>query len=111
MQQHACPPQFDTNPLTKIWQLVTTSHILITNFPKYVKLVELAMVQMVGNMEDEFFFSFMAFMKSKLHNRLTTQLLFVVWMFTQRFYIIQNFPYEECIEQWRVAHHCYYYDG
>ncbi len=69
---------------------MTTSHIMITSFPKYVKLVELAMVQMVGNMEDERCFSFMAFMKSKLHNRLTTQLLFLVWMFTQRFYIIHN---------------------
>jgi hypothetical protein len=52
-------PPFDTNPLTKIWQLVTTSRILITNFPKYVKLVELTMVQMVGNMEDERCLSFL----------------------------------------------------
>jgi hypothetical protein len=71
---------------------------LITNFPKYNKLVELVLVQIVGNVEDERCLYFLAFMKSKFHNRLTTWLLFVVQMFTQHFYIIHNFPYEECIE-------------
>jgi hypothetical protein len=37
-------PPFDTNPLTKMWHLVTTSHILVYNFLEYVKLVEMAMV-------------------------------------------------------------------
>jgi hypothetical protein len=35
---------FDTNPLTRIWCLVTRSQILPSNFLEYVKLVELAMV-------------------------------------------------------------------
>jgi hypothetical protein len=37
-------PPFDTNPLTRMWHLVTTFHILITSFLEYVKMAELAMV-------------------------------------------------------------------
>jgi hypothetical protein len=76
-------PPFDTNPLTKMWPLVTTSRILIYNFPKYVKLTKMAMVQIVGSVEDEHCFSTLVFMKSKLHNMLTTHLPFVVQIFAQ----------------------------
>jgi hypothetical protein len=31
-------PRFDTNPLTRMWHLVTTSQILFSNFLEYVKL-------------------------------------------------------------------------
>ncbi len=37
-------PPFDLNPLTKMGRLVTTSRILFSSFPEYVKLVELVMV-------------------------------------------------------------------
>jgi hypothetical protein len=37
-------PPFDTNPLTRMLRLVTTSQILVFSFLEYVKLVELAMV-------------------------------------------------------------------
>jgi hypothetical protein len=74
-------------------------------------LAEIAMVQIVGSVEDEHCFSMLAFMKSKLHNRLTTHLPLVVRMFAQWFYTLQNFAYVECIEQWRTTQHRYYYDG
>jgi len=37
-------PPFNINPLTNMWHLMTTFPIHVCNFPKYVKLVELAMV-------------------------------------------------------------------
>jgi hypothetical protein len=37
-------PSFDTNPLNRMWCLVTTFCILVANFLEYVKLVELAML-------------------------------------------------------------------
>jgi hypothetical protein len=101
----------DMNPLTRMWHLVTTSHILVTSFPEYVKLVELAMVQVIGSVDDKKCFSILTFMKYRFSNRLTTHLPFVVHMFAQHFYTIHNFPYLECIEQWSDAHDCYYYDG
>jgi hypothetical protein len=105
------PPPFDMNPLTKMWHLVTTSRILVTSFPKYVKLAELAMVQVIGSVEDKKCFSILTFMNSKFCNKLTTHLSFIVQMFVQRFYTIHNFPYKECIEQWSGAHNHYDYDG
>jgi hypothetical protein len=76
-----------------------------------VKLVELVMVQILGSVEDERCFSTLAFMKLKFHNRFITHLLIVVHMFTQQFYTLENFPYVECIEQWRTTGHQYCYDG
>ncbi len=91
-------PPFDINPLTRMWHLVTTSRLLVSNFPEYIKLAELAMVQIISNMEDEKCFSTLTFMKSKLHNKLITHLPIVVCMFAQQFYALENFPYAECIE-------------
>jgi hypothetical protein len=71
----------------------------------------MAIVQVVGNVKDECCFYMLAFMKSKLHNRLITHLPLVVWMFAQRFYILQNIPCAKCIGQWQVAQQRYCYDG
>jgi hypothetical protein len=76
-------PTFDTNPLTRMWCLVTTFRILVYNFPKYVKLTELAMVQIVGSVEDERCFFTLAFMKSELCNMFITHSPLVVLMFAQ----------------------------
>jgi hypothetical protein len=98
-------PPFDLNPLTKMRHLVTTSRVLSTSFPKYVKLAELVMVYIIGSVEDERFFFTLAFMKSKLHNKLTTHLPLVVHMFSQQLYTLQKFPCANYIEQWRETHH------
>jgi hypothetical protein len=42
---------------------MTTSWILISNFLEYGKLIELTMVQIMGNVEDEKCLSIVAFMK------------------------------------------------
>jgi hypothetical protein len=82
-----------------MWRLLIASQVLVCSFLKYVKLVEMAIVQIVGNVKDECCFFTLAFMKSKLRNKLTTHLPLVVWMFAHQFYILQNFPYAECIAQ------------
>jgi hypothetical protein len=84
-------PPFDINPLTKMWHLVTTFWILVCSFLEYVKLLEMAMVQTMGSVKNERCFSMLAFMKSKLHNKLTTYLPLVFQMFAQWFYTLQNF--------------------
>jgi hypothetical protein len=90
-------PSVYLNPLTKMWCLGTRFRVLSSSFLEYVKLVELAIVQIVGSMEDERCFSTLAFIKSKLQNRPTTHLPLVVRMFAEQFYILQNFPYGDCI--------------
>jgi zona occludens toxin (predicted ATPase) len=52
------------------------------------------MVQVSGSIEDERTFNNLAFMKSKLRNRLTTHLDLCVCMFTHNFYIVSKFPYD-----------------
>jgi hypothetical protein len=78
-------PPFDTNPLTMMWHLVITSQILVSNFLEYIKLVELAMVQIIGNMEDEKCLLTLVFMKSKLHNKFTIHFPIVVCMLHYNF--------------------------
>jgi hypothetical protein len=45
---------FDTNPLTRMWCFVTTSWVFVYDFPEYVKLAEMAMVQIVWKMKTVF---------------------------------------------------------
>jgi hypothetical protein len=60
------------------------------------------MILVVGSVENERYLSTLAFMKSKLHIRLTTHLSLVVFMFAQHFYTIQNFPYKNALNNENV---------
>ncbi len=64
------------------------------------RLVELAIVMVLGNVEDERTLSTFIFMKSKLRNRLTTHLDLVVKMYTQDFFTLQGFPFYMVIIEW-----------
>jgi len=70
--------------------------------PKYIKMVEIAVVQVIGSMEDEWCFSMFSFMKTKLRNQLTTHLDVVIHMFDSKFYTFENFPYNQAIEEWKI---------
>jgi hypothetical protein len=67
---------------------------------KYFKLVEIAIVQVLGNMEDEQTLSTLFFMKSKLQNGLNEHLPMVVNMYSQTFFTL-NFLYDEIFEKWQ----------
>jgi hypothetical protein len=51
-------------------------------------------------MEDENTFSIVNFMKFKLCNHLTTHLDLVVWMYAQKFYRLEIFPFYTTIKEW-----------
>ncbi len=55
------------------------------------------MVQILGLVEGERTFSNLAFMKSKLFNKLTTHLDLCVPMFTQNVYNVSIFPYDAAL--------------
>ncbi len=67
---------------------------------KFWKLVEITIVVVVGIMEDEQTFSKVNFMKSKFCNRLTTHLDLVVWIYVQKFYRLEIFPFYITIKEW-----------
>jgi len=58
---------------------------------KYIKLVDVVVVQVIGWTKNEHTFSTFSFMKSKLRNRLTTTHLdLMLYMFLQHFFTLKN---------------------
>ncbi|CAK9215925.1 unnamed protein product [Sphagnum troendelagicum] len=74
--------------------------------PEYVKLAEIALVQVIGSVEDARCFS-----KSKLRNCLTTHLDLVVQMFAHQFYTLENFPNPQAVAAWKEMQIRYGFDA
>jgi hypothetical protein len=68
---------------------------------EYMKLAKIAMGQMINSIKDERCFNNLDFIKSKLHNWLTTHLDLMVWMFAQQFYMLEKFSYPKVIATWK----------
>jgi len=72
----------DNNFVSRLWMKIISFPIMICKLSEYKKLVEIAMVQVLGFVEDERTFSNLTFMKNRLRNRLTTHLDVCVCMFS-----------------------------
>jgi hypothetical protein len=90
------------NPLTWLWKQLTSSQIVTHKIPKYIKIVEIVVLQIIGLVEDELCFNAFNFMKTKLRNKLMTHLDLVIRMFGQKNYTLENFPYSHAIEKWKT---------
>lgn len=55
----------------------------------------MAVVMVLGSVEDERTFSSVKFLKSPLRNSLDAHLNLVVGMYSQKMFTLKNFPYEE----------------
>jgi hypothetical protein len=88
------------NPFTCMRQVIHASQLLSNAFPKYLKMVEIAKVHVFGFVEDERCFNFATFSKNKVWNRLNNHLELVVSMYAQKFFTLNNFPYEDTYEMW-----------
>jgi hypothetical protein len=62
------------NPLTKMWKIIFQFTIIFRNISDYVKLTKIAMIQMLGSMEDEQVFNNLDFIKTKIRNQLIDNL-------------------------------------
>ncbi len=93
-------PPFDLNPLTCIWRIINASWVLTHSFLKYFKLAEMAIVHVLGNVENGHYFSSSAFLKNKLRATLHPYLPLVVGMYSQFFYILETFPYVATFDAW-----------
>lgn len=96
-------PPYDVNPLTKIWRVLDSNNSLTENFGEFLKLAEMALVHVIGSVEDERLFSSVAFLKSKLRNNLNEHIQVVVGMFSQRIFTLENFPYQSVFDDWYVT--------
>jgi hypothetical protein len=90
----------DLNPLTKLWRHLDSNVNLAKAFGEYVKLAEIAMIHVLGYVEDERAFSALTFLKDKVRNKLDDHLPVVIGMHAQQVYTLANFPYDKCFEQW-----------
>jgi len=61
-----------------------------------MKLVEMAIIHVLGSIEDECCFFVLLFLKDKVRNRLDSNLAAIVGMKVQQVYTLSTFPYEEC---------------
>ncbi len=93
-------PPPDCNPTTKMWARFIANVIVAHKLSKFFKLVEIAIVMVVGSVKDDKTFSTINFMKSKLCNHLTTHLDLVVQMYVQKFYKLKTFPFYTIIKEW-----------
>jgi hypothetical protein len=85
------------NLVMRLWTKISFFLILKHKLSKFMKLVEIVCVQVLGFVEDERCFFVMAFMKNKLRNWLTCHMDLCIRFFAQQFYTIGNFPFEDSI--------------
>ncbi len=95
--QWAMDQPMDVNPVSRLWKKLFPNALLCVQLVEFIKVAKLVVVQIMGSGEDENTFSTLTFMKTKLYNRLCEQLVLVVCMFAQPFYIINTFPYDVAI--------------
>lgn len=84
------PPNY--NHTTKLWGCLASNAIVAANFLEYLKLVELAIVMVLGSVENEKTFSIINFMKFNLCNHLTFHLDLVIILHAQKIYKLETFP-------------------
>jgi hypothetical protein len=77
----ALHPLLNYNPTTKLWGCLTLNAIMVEKLSKFMKLVEITIVMIIGNTIDKRSFSMISFTKFKFRNRLTTHLDLVVKMY------------------------------
>jgi hypothetical protein len=97
---------FDINLVTRMWRSIEANSFLRHSLNEYIKVAEIAIVMVLGSVQDERTFSMLMFMKNKLRNRLTTNLAMVVGMKSQSFFILNDFPYDTAYESWRDETKC-----
>ncbi len=85
--------KMNLNPMFCLWMKLFTNALLCVMFNKFMKVVELVVVQIMGIVEDEKAFNNMAFMKTSFTINCAKSWTFVVHMYDQQFYTIYNFPY------------------
>jgi hypothetical protein len=49
----ACEPPFTVNPMTKLWRTLDANSALVAHFLEYIKFAQIAMVHVLGSVEDE----------------------------------------------------------
>jgi hypothetical protein len=100
--QAAMSHSTNENPMSRLWRKLSSNGLMSAKLSEFMKVAEIAHVQVLGSVEDERTFSSLSFLKNKLRNRLTTHLDLVVRMFSHNFYTLNTFPYQVAISNWKA---------
>jgi hypothetical protein len=73
---------FHVNPLTRLWWALEAFRVLRHFFLEFFKLLEIAVIQMLGLVEEDKTFSTFSFMKSKLRICSNEHLNIIVGMYS-----------------------------
>jgi hypothetical protein len=92
---------YDINPVTRLWHSIDANSFLKLALSEYLIVAEMAVVMVLGSVQDERTFSTVSFMKSKLCNRLTTNLPLVCAFKNQNFFTLDTFPFDAAYDSWR----------
>jgi hypothetical protein len=66
------------NLVTRLWRSIEANNYFKHTLSEFIKIAEIAIVMVLGSVQDERTFSTVTFAKNKLRNRLTTNLGLVV---------------------------------
>ena len=88
------------NPVIKFWQKLGCNALLLSKLFEYMKLAHIAVTAVLGSCEDERTFLTLSFMKSKVINQLQGNLDTSNWMFSQGWYSLESFIYNQAYDIW-----------
>ena len=69
-------------------------------FSEYFNLAEVAIMHVLGNVEDERCFSSLSFLKDKSRNSLDVHLPLVVGMYSQKLFTLETFSFDATFDAW-----------
>jgi hypothetical protein len=83
-----CHQPITINPVTRLWRSIDANSYLRSSLSKFLKVAKIAIAMVLGFVQDERMFSTVSFMKSKMRNRLTTNLKLAVAFKSQNFFTL-----------------------
>jgi hypothetical protein len=91
----------DVSSFTRLWRSVDANSYLRHVLSEWLIVAKIAVVIVLGSVQDERTFGMVSFMKNRLRNRLSTNLGLVVRFKSQRFFSLDTFPYDSAYKSWR----------
>jgi hypothetical protein len=91
------------DPLSLLWVKLSASSYFTGYMSEWFKLAKIAVVTVIGSVEDERTFSTLSWMKSKTRNRLNQHLDCTLRLYSQPWWRTVNvFPYKAAIDHWEA---------
>lgn len=91
----------DVSSFTRLWRSVDANSYLWHALSEQLIVAKIAVVIVLGSVQDEHTFGTVSFMKNWLCNRLSTNLGLVVMFKSQRIFSLDTFSYDSAYKSWR----------